>query len=88
MKVKLFRRILREAKYIFEDKLTRFTTQYGRVIGLGYARDFNWAFDWMFRERLDYDEDRHFMIHKIARLLWKRELRDMWKKKIKREAKQ
>ena len=82
MKVKLLRRIRREAQRIFDCKLTRFTTTNGEVTGLGYSEPYEWAFTWMLLQHLDYNKDQSRIVHKIARMLWVRQEKDSWTRKL------
>ena len=82
MKAKLLRKIRRDARDIFDDKISCFETTNGEVTRLRYDASYKWAVDWMFGERLDYREDRGKIVCKIARLLWKREKREFWYGKL------
>lgn len=82
MKIKLLRKIRREARDIFDDEISRFETINGKVTCLRYNASYKWAVYWMFGERLDYREDRCKIVCKIARLLWKREKREFWYRKL------
>ena len=81
MKVKLLRRIRREAEDIFDDILL-FGTTNGEVTRIRYKESYRWAISWMLGKRLDYQDDRVKIVCKIARLLWKREKREFWHRKL------
>lgn len=84
MKIRLYRKVLRQAKYEL-GRLTRFHTENGRVYGLCYPIGRDWVYEWMFGERLDIygnPRDGQFAVHKIARILWKRELKEYWARKV------
>jgi len=82
MKTKLLRKIRREARNIFYNKISRFGTTNGEVTLLRYDASYEWAVGWVFGEQLDYHEDRDKIVCKIARLLWKREKRKFWYSKL------
>lgn len=84
MKTKLLRKVLREASCELW-RLTAFGIENGRIYRLRYPAGRDWVYDWMFGERLDIygnSRDRQFAIHKIARILWRHELKDYWTKKV------
>lgn len=84
MKTKLFRKVLRQARYELE-MLSAFGTENGRVYRLRYPVGRDWVYDWMLGRRLDIfgnPRDELFAIHKIARILWKRELKEYWARKL------
>lgn len=84
MKTKLFRKVLRQAKHELE-KLSTFGTKNDRVCRLRYPTGRGWVYDWMLGRNLDiYGNpwDEQFAIHKIARILWKRELKEYWTRKV------
>lgn len=84
MRIRLFRKVLRQAEHELE-RLSAFGTENGRVRRLRYPAGRDWVYDWMFCRRLDIYEnprDRQFAIHKIARILWGRELREYWTRKV------
>ena len=82
MKVKLLCKIRREARDIFDDKISRFETTNGEVTRLCYDASYEWAVDWMFGEQLDYHKDKGKIVCRIARLLWQREKREFWYRKL------
>ena len=82
MKTRLLKKVRNKARGILEDKLWRFKTSWGRVHGISFAHGYAWAFDWLMGERLDYYEDMDKIIAKIARLLWKREEREYWRRRL------
>lgn len=89
MKIKMFRKVLRQAEYEL-GRLSTFGTENGRVCRLGYPVGRAWVYDWMFDKRLDIYEnprDEQFAIHKIARILWDRELKEYWTRKVSAKAK-
>ena len=84
MKIKIFRKVLRQAQYELE-RLSSFGTENGRVYRLRYPVGRAWVYDWMFGEWLDIygnPRDRQFAIHRIARILWERELKEYWAMKV------
>lgn len=84
MKIKMFRKVLRQAERELE-RLTAFGTENGRVYRLRYPVGREWVYNWMFGKRLDIygnPRDKQFAIHRIARILWDRELREYWNKKV------
>ena len=84
MKIKMFKKVLRQAEDELE-RLTAFGTENGRVYRLRCPIGREWVYDWMFGRRLDIyvnPRDRQFAIHKIARMLWKRELKEYWARKV------
>lgn len=84
MRVKLLRRVRREACYAVQE-ISALGTENGRVVRIRYPIGRTWVYEWMLGERIDIyesEEDRMFAICKIARILWRRELRDYWIKKI------
>lgn len=84
MKIKMFRKVLRQAERELE-RLTAFGTENGRVYRLRYPVGREWVYNLMFGKRLDIYEnprDEQFAIHKIASILWDRELREYWNKKV------
>ena len=82
MKTKLLRKLRREARWIIDAKLFKFTTTNGEVTGLSYDHDYKWALAWMFRERLDYYEDRAKIVSVVTRLAWKYHNREFWQRKL------
>lgn len=89
MKIKLFRKVLRQAEHEL-GMLSVFGTENGRVYRLRYPVGRDWVFDWMFGKRLDIygnPRDEQFAIHRIARILWDRELREYWTRKVSVKAK-
>ena len=82
MKTRLLKKVRKVARRIFKNKLRRFETTWGRVCGISFAHGYAWAFDWLMGERLDYYEDMDKIIAKIARLLWKREEREYWRRRL------
>jgi hypothetical protein len=85
MKIKLLRKVRREAKHIFYDRLYSYTTTNGIVTTLRYDPDYIWAIRWIMGERLDNRNDEDRIIRKIGRLLWERSERKYWHKKLKKE---
>lgn len=83
---RLLGKIRSEAKTILILRLHKFETTNGEVTGIGHPTEYGWAFKWMLGERLDYEKDRAEIICKIARLLWKREKREYWRKKLRGES--
>lgn len=84
MKIKMIRKVLRQAKYEL-GRLSAFGTENGRVYRLRYPVGRDWVYDWMFGRRLDIygnPRDEQFAIHKIARILWDRELKEYWTRKV------
>ena len=84
MKTKLLRKVRRQASYEL-GRLTAFGIENGRVYRLRYPVGRDWVYDWMFGERIDIYgnlSDERFAIHKIARILWRHELKDYWTKKV------
>lgn len=84
MKTKMFRKVLQQAKYEL-GRLSAFGTENGRVYRLRYPHGRGWVYDWMFDMRLDIygnPRDEQFAIHRIARILWDRELKEYWTRKV------
>lgn len=84
MKIKMFRKVLRQAEREL-GRLTAFGTENGRVYRLRYPVGQGWVYDWMFGMRLDIygnPRDKRFAVHKIARILWERELKEYWTRKV------
>ena len=83
MKTKLLRKVRREARFEL-GRLTAFGTENGRVFRLRYPIGRGWVYDWMFGKRLDIYgniRDEFFAVCKIARILWRQELKAKWAKK-------
>ena len=84
MKIKMFRKVLQQA----EDELGRlsvFGTENGRVYRLRYPIGREWVYNWMFGKRLDIygnPRDEQLAIHRIDRILWDRELKEYWTRKV------
>ena len=88
MKIKLLRKVRRQAKYEL-GRLSAFGTKNGLVCRLRYPVGRAWVYDWMLGMRLDIYEnprDEQFAIHKIARILWDRELKEYWTRKVSAKA--
>jgi hypothetical protein len=86
MKTKLLRKVRREARYIFYNRLFSYATTNGEVTRLKYDPDYTWAIRWIMGERLDNRNDKERIISEICRLLWGRSGRKYWHKKLKKEA--
>ena len=82
MKTKLLRKLRREAESLIDSKLFRFRTEWGIVTALSYAHDYAWAFEWMFRKRLDYYEDHAKIVNVVTRLAWNHHNREFWQRKL------
>ena len=80
--VALLGKIRDEAAHILDFKLKEFSTTNGEVTSITNPIEYGWAFDWMLNERLDLVKDRQKIVSKIARMLWKREKREHWTKKL------
>ena len=80
--VALLGEIRDEAAHILDFKLKEFSTTNGEVTSITHPIEYRWAFDWMLNERLDLVKDRQKIVSKIARMLWKREKREYWTKKL------
>lgn len=80
--VALLGKIRDEAAHILDFKLKEFSTTNGEVTSITNPIVYGWAFDWMLNERLDLVKDRQKIVSKIARMLWKREKREYWTKKL------
>ena len=80
--VALLGNIRDEAAHILDFKLKEFQTTNGKVTRIKNPIEYDWAFDWMLCERLDLVKDRQKIVSKIARMLWKREKREYWTKKL------
>lgn len=87
MKIKLLRKVREVAADVFDTKCIVFQTCNGKVERLKYACGYEYAFDWMFGERLDYYKDHEKIVGKIARLMWRDHLRDYWRSKIRSKEK-
>lgn len=88
MKIKMFRKVLQQAKYEL-GRLSAFGIVNGRVYRLRYPTGCAWIYDWMFGQRLDIYgnlRDEQFAIHKIARILWEHELKEYWTRKVSAKA--
>jgi len=89
VRIKMFRKVLRQASYEL-GMLSAFGTENGRVYRLRYPVGRDWVYNWMFGRRLDIYgnlRDEQFAIHKIARILWVRELKEYWTRKVGAKAK-
>lgn len=89
MKTKLLRKVRRRAREEL-GRLSGFGTTNGRVSRLIYPIGRDWVYEWMFGEKLDIYgnlDDEQIVIHKIARILWRRELKEYWAKKSRCEVK-
>lgn len=84
MKIKLLRKVRKEAAFVFDIKLSVFETCNGRVTRIKYAHSYKYALEWIFGERLDYEKDRGKIVCKIARLMWRDHLREEWRTKLKK----
>ncbi len=85
MRTKLLKKVRRYAMTIFYTKLTRFQTKNGRITGISYVHEFEWAFYWLLGKHLDYHADMGKIICTIARLSWGRFLKDKWTRKLRKE---
>lgn len=85
MKTKLLRKVRREARYIFYNRLFSYATTNGKVTRLEYDPDYTWAIRWIMGERLDNRNDEERIISKICRSLWEHSGRKYWHKKLKKE---
>ena len=84
MKINIFRKDLRQAQNEL-GRLSAFGTENGRVYRLRYPSGRDWVYDWMFGERLDIYgnlRDEQLAVHRIARILWERELKEYWTMKV------
>lgn len=85
MRTRLLKKVRRYAETLFDTKLTRFQTENGRVTGISYVHEFEWAFYWLLGKRLDYHADRGKIACTIARIAWDGFLRDKWTRKLRKE---
>lgn len=85
MRTRLLKKVRRYAETLFDTKLTRFQTENGRVTGISYVREFEWAFSWLIGERLDYHADGARIVCTVARIAWDKFLRDKWTRKLRKE---
>ena len=87
MKVKLLRKVRSYARWLIKNKLYRFTTTWGEVTGLSYSTEYEWAFYWMFEQRLDYYADQSKIVSTVSRKAWKHGERDRWVAKLRKPKK-
>jgi len=87
MKVKLLRKVRAYARLLILDKLVKFTTTDGEVTSLSFTKGYGWAFEWMFRQRLDYYADHAKIVSTVARKAWEHGERDRWMAKLRKTKK-
>lgn len=85
MRTRLLKKVRRYAETLLDSKLTRFKTENGRVTGISYVHEFEWAFSWLLDKRLDYHADSGEIVCTIARIAWDKFLREKWTRKLRKE---
>lgn len=85
MRTRLLKKVRRYAETLLDSKLTRFKTENGRVTGISYVHEFEWAFLWLIGKRLDYHADMARIVCTISRIAWDRFLRDKCTRKMRKE---